>query len=131
MRTVPSCVKDDNLVHYLQIHYCAMGEAAALSGCCQLALIALFFYVLATVAERFFCPALENVAAALRLPEDVAGATLLSFGNGAPDVFAQIAALSQALGNGTLITGVDQADKTWHTPGSGCPPVPAAPPAPE
>jgi hypothetical protein len=44
---------------------------------------------------------------------------------------ADIAALSQALGNGTLITGVDQADKTWHTPGSGCPPVPAAPLAPE
>jgi sodium/potassium/calcium exchanger 6 len=70
------------------------------SGCCQLALIALFFYILATVAERFFCPALENVAAAMRLPEDVAGATLLSFGNGAPDVFAQIAALSQASSEG-------------------------------
>jgi sodium/potassium/calcium exchanger 6 len=47
-----------------------------------------------------YSPALENVAAALRLPEDVAGATLLSFGNGAPDVFAQIAALSQASSEG-------------------------------
>ena len=36
------------------------------------------------VAEHFFVPALTRVAASLRLPDDVAGATLLSFGNGAP-----------------------------------------------
>eukprot|EP00899_Mesostigma_viride_P018919 jgi/Mesvir1/27028/Mv20730-RA.1 len=45
-------------------------------------------------AHRFFCPALENIADLMGLPADVAGATLLSFGNGAPDVFTQIAATS-------------------------------------
>ena len=56
--------------------------------------------VLATVAEQFFCPALANVARWLRLPEDVAGAALLSFGNGAPDVFTQVAALHNASAQG-------------------------------
>ena len=48
-----------------------------------------------TAAERFFCPALEYVADRLRMPPAVAGATLLSFGNGAPDVFTQLAAVRQ------------------------------------
>jgi hypothetical protein len=56
VREIQSCRKDDNLVHYLEIHYCVLGKAPAVSGCSTLALIALFFYVLATVAERFFCP---------------------------------------------------------------------------
>ncbi|EFJ46589.1 Ca2+/H+ antiporter, cation antiporter, membrane protein [Volvox carteri f. nagariensis] len=47
------------------------------------------------VAERFFCPSLELISEYLRLPPCVAGATLLSFGNGAPDVFTQLAAISQ------------------------------------
>ena len=79
---------------YLTMHYCWTGGGAS-SAAAQALVIASLFYVLATVAERFFCPALENIAAALRIPEDVAGATLLSFGNGAPDCFAQVAALSR------------------------------------
>jgi hypothetical protein len=46
-------------------------------------------------ADKFFCPAVDDVSEMLKLPPDVAGATLLSFGNGAPDVFTQIAAITQ------------------------------------
>lgn len=59
---------------------------------------ALAFAVLLTVSERFFCPALELISDYLKLPPVVAGATLLSFGNGAPDTFTQVAAVGQASG---------------------------------
>lgn len=55
----------------------------------------LSFGVLLTISERFFCPALELISEYLQLPPVVAGATLLSFGNGAPDIFTQVAAVAQ------------------------------------
>lgn len=60
-----------------------------------LAAATLAFAILLTVSERFFCPALELISDYLRLPPVVAGATLLSFGNGAPDTFTQVAAVAQ------------------------------------
>jgi len=65
-----------------------------------LALLFVTFGFLLTAAERFFCPALEYIADRLKLPPAVAGATLLSFGNGAPDVFTQLAAVRQVRGRG-------------------------------
>lgn len=58
----------------------------------------LAFMALLTVSERFFCPALELISDYLKLPPVVAGATLLSFGNGAPDTFTQMAAVAQVSG---------------------------------
>ena len=56
--------------------------------------IAVLFVVLMVGAERFFCPALEVASNFLKLPPNVAGATLLSLGNGAPDLFTQLAAIT-------------------------------------
>lgn len=56
--------------------------------------IGILSVILTMVADRFFCPALEVIADFFKLPANVAGATLLSFGNGAPDVFTQLAAVS-------------------------------------
>ena len=76
------------------------------------------FAVLMVGAERFFCPALEVVSDFFKLPPNVAGATLLSFGNGAPDLFTQLAAinamdesavpmaLSEPLGGGLFVSNV-------------------------
>ena len=52
-------------------------------------------YMYHGLLRRFFCPSLELISEYLRLSPCVAGATLLSFGNGAPDVFTQLAAISQ------------------------------------
>ena len=42
-----------------------------------------------------FCPALTVMSQVLRLSQNVAGVTLLAFGNGAPDIFSAYAAISQ------------------------------------
>ena len=54
----------------------------------------LVFTALSLSADVFFAPAVANIAAWLRLSDDVAGATLLAFGNGAPDFFTQVAAIT-------------------------------------
>ena len=41
--------------------------------------------LLASTAEDFFVPPLERIARRLQLSPEVAGVTLLAFGNGAPD----------------------------------------------
>jgi sodium/potassium/calcium exchanger 6 len=93
------------LADYLSAHYCVVAPAlgAAGSAFAALAWAAVLFHVMSIVASGFFIPALENIAAYLGLPEDVAGATLLAFGNGAPDVFAQIAAIRRADAEGVSL----------------------------
>lgn len=66
----------------------------------------LIFYTLAVAADAFFCPAVDVISDALKLPPDVAGATLLSFGNGAPDVFTQVAAITHGASSGRGWAGV-------------------------
>eukprot|EP00959_Pyramimonas_sp_CCMP1952_P209840 4390502-Pyramimonas_sp.AAC.1 len=44
----------------------------------------LLFFIMAESAERFFCPSMLQTCKALKISPDVAGATLMAFGNGAP-----------------------------------------------
>jgi len=71
--------------------------------------------LLATTADNYFVIQLEHLSAVLQLPDDVAGVTLLAFGNGAPDIFTAISgvgdsdfalALSDLLGGGMFINTV-------------------------
>jgi len=64
------------------------------------------FSFLGIVASDFFCPNLSTLASRLGLPDDVAGATLVGFANGAPDMFSTFASLnagSASLAIGELI----------------------------
>ena len=101
--TTPSCSLENQssaaFINYPKVYYCVARGGNFLSVLFAFLLIALFFHVLATVAECFFCPALAKISVYLKLRDDVAGATLLAFGNGAPDIFAQIAALNDLSSN--------------------------------
>lgn len=74
-----------------------------------------YFYLLGGTAERFFCPALARISEGLKMSPNVAGVTLLALGNGSPDIFSTIAAVSQGsfasslgsqLGAGMFVTTV-------------------------
>ncbi|XP_066355314.1 cation/calcium exchanger 1-like [Miscanthus floridulus] len=93
-------------VHYLRVFYCGFGGAPWL-GAASLGLwLLLLFYLLGDTASRYFCAALEGLSAALRLPPSIAGVTLLSLGNGAPDVLSSVVAFAAGGGGG----GVDGGD---------------------
>ena len=85
----PAC--DFERVDYLRLHYCLAGRGAPVFLSVGIAVLwcTFLFFALSITADSFFAPAVRNIAAWLRLPSDVAGATLLALGNGGPDFFTQ------------------------------------------
>ena len=55
----------------------------------------LCFYLLALVCEDYFVVSLDILSKKLKLPEDVAGATLMAIGSSAPELFTAIIALTK------------------------------------
>ncbi|KAG2548915.1 hypothetical protein PVAP13_9KG206100 [Panicum virgatum] len=86
-------------VDYLDLFYCVLG-GAALGYAAMAAWLAVLFYLLADTAAVYFCPSLEGLARLLGLPPAIAGATLLSLGNGAPDALSALASFAAGAGGG-------------------------------
>ena len=67
------------------------------------------FYLLAIVCDEFFVPAIDVLSEKLKLPSDVAGATLLAAGSSVPELFAStiaifgLAGASADIGSGTIV----------------------------
>ncbi|KAH9307093.1 hypothetical protein KI387_011497, partial [Taxus chinensis] len=81
------------LFNYAALHYCHFKELTPVSVSILVGIVVLQFYVLATAAERHFSRVVSRLAALLRLSPSMGGVTLLALGNGAPDLFASMAAL--------------------------------------
>ncbi|KAG0481286.1 hypothetical protein HPP92_012144 [Vanilla planifolia] len=77
-------------IDYLNLFYCVLGDYPALAFVLLALWLLVLFYVLGNTASHYFCPSLESLSKELKLSPTIAGATLLSLGNGAPDVFSSI-----------------------------------------
>ncbi|XP_048513440.1 mitochondrial sodium/calcium exchanger protein-like [Athalia rosae] len=72
------------------------------------------FLILGITADNFFCPALSIIAEILHLSDNIAGVTILAFGNGAPDIFTALVApvdetvvmFNELIGAGVFVTSV-------------------------
>jgi solute carrier family 24 (sodium/potassium/calcium exchanger), member 6 len=83
-------------VDYLRLFYCGFGRSPWLGGSALALWLVVLFYLLGDTASEYFCASLEGLSAALRLPPAVAGVTLLSLGNGAPDVLSSVVAFASS-----------------------------------
>lgn len=75
-------------ISYLELFYCTFSPSL---GYTLFAIwLVLLFYLLGDTASSYFCASLEGLSRCLKLSPTIAGVTLLSLGNGAPDVFASM-----------------------------------------
>ena len=104
-------------INYFRMHTCDLADSPALSFTILVTWLLVQFWLLADTADAFFVPILQQIVVLFAVQPALAGITFLSFGNGAPDVFATIAAFSQGgnaadigigslLGSGMFVTTV-------------------------
>lgn len=95
------------VINYLALHACVFRHSHALSVPALFAMVVLAFYILAQAAQHHFSPVVARMAEMLHLSPSTGGVTLLALGNGAPDVFASIAAVwggNPRIGLGAIVS---------------------------
>ncbi|XP_061356762.1 cation/calcium exchanger 1-like [Gastrolobium bilobum] len=96
-------------INYLQIFYCNIGQSPILGQTLLALWLVVLFYLLGDTASNYFCNSLQGLSNILRLSPTIAGVTLLSLGNGAPDFFASVVSFTGtsdgALGLNSILGG--------------------------
>lgn len=88
----------ESIIDFLELYYCTFQETFCSTGKSivmlplAILLIVIAMWNLGSTADSYLSPALEAISDKFKCSESLAGVTLLALGNGAPDVFAAIAA---------------------------------------
>ncbi|ELU02575.1 hypothetical protein CAPTEDRAFT_98549, partial [Capitella teleta] len=99
VRRTVDCQFNEGFLDYIQIVYCTLSyQLLPLALTVMILWLTFLFMLLAITADDFFCPSLVVIKDTLRLSDNIAGVTLLAFGNGAPDVFSAISAVKGSKG---------------------------------
>ncbi|CAN8255966.1 unnamed protein product [Cochlearia groenlandica] len=88
--------KPQGYIDYLKIFFCVFRQSSV-SGYLVLSLwLFVLFYLLGDTAASYFCPSLDSLSKILKLSPTMAGVTLLSLGNGAPDLFSSVVSFTRS-----------------------------------
>ncbi|KAL7126389.1 hypothetical protein ABFS83_14G183300 [Erythranthe nasuta] len=95
---IPNCTpsnltSSDGLFNYSAFHSCIFNSNSYISVPFLSLILLLQFYILVKTAQDRFSVVVTNLSAQLKLSPSMGAVTLLALGNGAPDVFASVAAV--------------------------------------
>lgn len=79
-----NCRNDTGFIDYILFHYCTLSNLPVLSITLMILWLVFLLYMLYSTTEDFFIPALGKISDRFSLSGNVAGVTLLAFGNGSP-----------------------------------------------
>ncbi|XP_012222241.1 mitochondrial sodium/calcium exchanger protein-like [Linepithema humile] len=108
----------NSVIQYTILLFCHFKSEDVALFITGLALVLLWlvylFLILGTTADNFFCPALAVIASVMRLSDNIAGVTILAFGNGAPDIFTSLVSrgdkpiimFTELIGAGVFVTSM-------------------------
>ncbi|KAL9235057.1 hypothetical protein vseg_009856 [Gypsophila vaccaria] len=86
-------IQSGGLINYTHLHACVL-NSYSLTFLTLTLILALLFYLLISTARDHFSVVVSKLCASLNLSPSMGAVTLLSLGNGAPDVFSSLAAVS-------------------------------------
>ncbi|XP_028766850.1 cation/calcium exchanger 1-like [Neltuma alba] len=95
VKTHSEC-RSKGYINYLYIFYCNLGQSPIMGHFLLILWLAVLFYLLGDTASNYFCYSLESLSNILKLSPTIAGVTLLSLGNGAPDFFASVVSFTRS-----------------------------------
>ncbi len=112
-----ACVDDLDVFNFVAMHYCAFDEQYLLTVPIIIAIIYICFFMLSDTSNKYLSIALTILTEKLNISQNLAGVTLLAFGNGAPDVIASFVAsgksddgiafsIAALTGGGVFVTGM-------------------------
>jgi len=89
---------DYDYFNLYDLHYCKFEGKLYFTLPILIILCLICFYLLSDTANKYLSTALTNISERLNLSQNLAGVTILAFGNGAPDVIASIVASGEGEG---------------------------------
>ncbi|KAL3814693.1 hypothetical protein ACJIZ3_015961 [Penstemon smallii] len=103
LSTAPKCklTSSNGFFNYASFHFCLFGNNPFLSVPFLTLILIFQFYILVKTAQDRFSVVVTKLSTHLKLSPSMGAVTLLALGNGAPDVFASVA----AVGGGQPRTG--------------------------
>jgi sodium/potassium/calcium exchanger 6 len=83
---------DVSYVNFYAFHYCYFDQKLYLTMPIFILIGVICFYLLGDTANRYLSNALTTISDKFNFSQNLAGVTLLAFGNGAPDVISSLVA---------------------------------------
>ncbi|KAJ1651279.1 Mitochondrial sodium/calcium exchanger protein [Dispira simplex] len=86
--------ESEGLVNYTAMYYCRFSHSTPLFYFLAVVMLLIYFYILYHISDLYLTNTLQQISNFLNMSNEVAGLTLLSFGNSAPDFFTALAGVS-------------------------------------
>lgn len=93
-------------INFYSFHYCVMKGSATFTTIIITLLLFILFFILSSTSDIFLSSAISKIVETFNINQSIAAATLLAFGNGAPDVISSLVASAEPEGISFAICSV-------------------------